>query len=228
MSRLMTLDHAAFQNLGAHRFHGAVSDDLETLFTILADLPSDRAGVRLRGIDRLSRYLAPDGRIGAVAAEVLGDASRPVRAILFDKTAETNRSLDWHQDRTICVERRVAVDGYGPWSMKAGMQHVAPPFDLLARMLTLRVHLDDVSVENAPLLIAPGSHRYGRVAIGDVPNLVRQCGVHACLAEAGDIWLYATPILHASDAAARPTRRRVLQIDYAAEELPGDLEWLGV
>lgn len=228
MSRLMTLDHAAFQNLGAHRFLGAVSDDLETLFTILADLPSDRAGVRLRGSDRLSPYLAPDGRIGAVAAEVLGDASRPVRAILFDKTAETNWSLDWHQDRTICVERRVAVDGYDPWSMKAGMQHVAPPFDLLARMVTVRVHLDDVSVENAPLLIAPGSHRYGRVAIRDVPDLVRQCGVHACLAEAGDIWLYATPILHASDAAARPTRRRVLQIDYAAEELPGDLEWLGV
>lgn len=67
-----------------------------------------------------------------------------------------------------------------------------------------------------------------RVAIRDVPDLVRQCGVHACLAEAGDIWLYATPILHASDAAARPTRRRVLQIDYAAEELPSDLEWLSV
>lgn len=228
MSRLMALDHAAFQDLGAHRFHGAVSDDLETLFTILADLPSDRAGVRLRGIDRLSQCLASDGRIGAVAAEVLGDASRPVRAILFDKTAETNWSLDWHQDRTICVERRVAVDGYDPWSMKAGMQHVAPPFDLLARMVTVRVHLDDVSVENASLLIAPGSHRYGRIAIDDVPDVVRQCGVHACLAEAGDIWLYATPILHASDAAARPTRRRVLQIDYAAEELPGDLQWLGV
>lgn len=228
MSRLMALDHAAFQDLGAHRFHGAVSDDLETLFTILADLPSDRAGVRLRGIDRLSQYLAPDGRIGAVAAEVLGDASRPVRAILFDKTAETNWSLDWHQDRTICIERRVAIDGYGPWSMKAGMQHVAPPFDLLSRMVTVRVHLDDVSVENAPLLIAPGSHRYGRVAIDDVPEVVRQCGVQVCLAKAGDIWLYATPILHASDAAARPTRRRVLQIDYAAEELPGDLEWLGV
>lgn len=228
MSRSMTLDHAAFQNLGAQRFHGAVSDDLDTLCAILADLPSDRAGVRLRGIDRLSRYLAPDGRIGVVAAGVLGDASRPVRAILFDKTAETNWSLDWHQDRTICVERRVAVDGYGPWSMKAGMQHVAPPFDLLSRMVTLRVHLDDVSEDNAPLLIAPGSHRYGRVAIDDVPGVVRQCGVQVCLAKAGDIWLYATPILHASDAAARPMRRRVLQIDYAADELPGDLEWLGV
>ncbi|VXB91088.1 hypothetical protein BREVUG8_60239 [Brevundimonas sp. G8] len=128
----------------------------------------------------------------------------------------------------ICVERRVAVDGFGPWSLKAGMQHVAPPFDLLSRMVTLRVHLDDVSEDNAPLLIASGSHHYGRVAIDDVPGVVRQCGVQVCLAKAGDIWLYATPILHASDAAARPMRRRVLQIDYAADELPGDLEWLGV
>jgi ectoine hydroxylase-related dioxygenase (phytanoyl-CoA dioxygenase family) len=228
MSRPAKLDHAAFQKLGAQHFHAAVLDDLDILSTILANLPSDRAGVRLRGIDRLGRYLATGGRIGAVAAEVLGDASRPVRAILFDKTADTNWSLDWHQDRTICVEQRVDVDGYGPWSMKAGMQHVAPPFDLLSRMVTVRVHLDDVSVENAPLLIAPGSHRYGRVAIDHVPEVVRQCGVQVCLAKAGDIWLYATPILHASDAAARPMRRRVLQIDYAAEDLPGDLEWLGV
>jgi len=67
-----------------------------------------------------------------------------VRAILFDKNAKTNWSLAWHQDRTICVKQRIEVDGYGPWTTKGRMQHVAPPFDLLARMLTLRVHLDDV------------------------------------------------------------------------------------
>ena len=46
--------------------------------------------------------------------------------------------------------------------------------------------------------------------------------------QAGDVWLYATPILHASDAATTPLRRRVLQIDYAGHELPGGLEWLRV
>jgi len=43
-----------------------------------------------------------------------------------------------------------------------------------------------------------------------------------------DIWLYATPILHASDAASQPLHRRVLQIDYSVGQLPGGLEWLGV
>lgn len=108
------------------------------------------------------------------------------------------------------------------------MPHVAPPIDLLERMLTIRIHLDDVSTDNAPLLIAPGSHRLGRIAEDEIASVVQRCGVRECLAAAGDVWLYATPILHASDASRKPGRRRVLQVDYAAEELPGGLEWLGI
>jgi ectoine hydroxylase-related dioxygenase (phytanoyl-CoA dioxygenase family) len=108
------------------------------------------------------------------------------------------------------------------------MVHVEPPFDLLATMVTLRVHLDAVPVSNAPLLIAPGSHRRGRIPTPEIPDVVHQCGIIPCLAEAGDTWLYATPILHASDAAVEPSHRRVLHIDYAVGELPGGLQWLGV
>lgn len=97
-----------------------------------------------------------------------------------------------------------------------------------SRMVTLRVHIDDVPVTNAPLLIAPGSHRAGRIPVGNVEEVVRQHGVRACIADAGDVWLYATPILHASEAATMPMSRRVLQVDFAAEELPCGLEWLGV
>ena len=172
--------------------------------------------------------LGPHGSIGKIAARTLGLSSRPVRAVLFDKTERTNWSLAWHQDRTICVKQRVEVDGFGPWTMKDGMQHVAPPFDLLSRMVTLRVHLDDVPATNAPLMIAPGSHKHGRVPVAAVDHVVRQCGTYACLADAGDVWAYSTPILHASEAAIAPARRRVLQVDYAAEELPGGLVWLGV
>jgi hypothetical protein len=190
--------------------------------------PSDKAGVRLTGKSALRPLLSTDGAVGAIARTMLGERPRPVRAILFDKTAHKNWKLGWHQDRTIIVKRRVDVEGYGPWSTKAGLQHVAPPFDLLADMVTVRVHLDDVNGQNAPLLIAPGSHRLGRVAETDIAHAVRTCGTFACCAQAGDIWLYATPILHASDAATTPSRRRVLQIDYSARDLPGGLEWLGL
>ncbi len=61
-----------------------------------------------------------------------------------------------------------------------------------------------------------------------IESVVRRCGTTQCLADAGDVWLYATPILHASEAASRPAHRRVLQLDYAAQDLPDGLEWLGV
>jgi ectoine hydroxylase-related dioxygenase (phytanoyl-CoA dioxygenase family) len=108
------------------------------------------------------------------------------------------------------------------------MIHVAPPFALLERMVTLRIHLDPVDTGNAPLLVAPGSHRLGRVPEPDIDRVVSLCGQAACLARRGDIWIYATPILHASDAARRPARRRVLQVDYSPDELPDGLEWLSV
>jgi ectoine hydroxylase-related dioxygenase (phytanoyl-CoA dioxygenase family) len=95
-------------------------------------------------------------------------------------------------------------------------------------MATLRVHLDPVSSTNAPLLIAPGSHKLGRIPETEVPAMVKQCGTFACLADPGDVWLYATLILHASEAAREATHRRVLQVDFAAADLPGGLKWLGV
>jgi hypothetical protein len=213
---------------GAQHVPAAVLPLIEHICDALRDLPSGQAGVRIHGTEALRPMLDAEGSIGAIAAEFLGPQCRPVRAILFDKTAGTNWSLAWHQDRTICVKKRVDVGGYGPWTTKGGMQHVAPPFELLARMITLRVHLDDVPAGNAPLLIAPGSHTAGRVPMADYDAIVDRCGIHACLAKAGDIWVYATPILHASEAADVTGHRRVLQIDYAAEDLPGGLAWLGV
>lgn len=165
--------------------------------------------------------------IGRTAAKYLPDC-RPVRAILFDKSEATNWALGWHQDRTIAVMKRIEVDGFGPWTSKQGLLHVEPPFAIIEGMVTLRVHLDPVDQDNAPLLIALGSHRIGRIEEQRIAALVAQCDTAACLAERGDVWAYATPILHASERAVRPRRRRVLQIDYAAGNLPGGLEWLGV
>lgn len=217
-----------FATYGAQRFQGSLKPCMALLEAALSTLRTDEAGVRIHGLKALAPLLASEGCIGAVAASVLGQDAKPVRAILFNKSAETNWSLAWHQDRTICVKDRREAAEFGPWTVKSGLVHVAPPFELLSRMVTLRAHLDDVPSGNAPLLIAPGSHTFGRIAVEHVDHVVEQCGTATCLAEAGDVWLYATPILHASEAATAPTSRRVLQVDYAAEALPHGLEWLGV
>jgi hypothetical protein len=61
----------------------------------------------------------------------------------------------------------VEAEGFGPWTRKHGALHVAPPFEILADMVTLRVHLDPVPATNAPLLVAPGSFLFGRIPEGE-------------------------------------------------------------
>lgn len=207
---------------GAARLHGAAAPFLCRLEQVLAAVPADRAGVRLHGLTGLAEVLE------SCAAQLLDETARPVRAILFDKNPATNWALGWHQDRTIAVTARAKAPGFGPWSVKAGIHHVEPPFALIEQMRTIRIHLDPVDVDNSPLLIAPGSHRLGKLTDAEIEGAVVRCGTAACLADRGDIWVYATPILHASARATRPERRRVLQVDFSADTLPGSLEWLGL
>lgn len=191
----------------------------------LADLlamPDGRPGARIGAVNGLAALLGPSD---AIAAALLGPAAQAVGAKLFDKSPARNWALGWHQDRTIPVRERRDVPGFGQWTIKAGIPHCFPPFEFLERSLTLRIHLDPVGPDNAPLLVAPGSHRLGPIAEPDVAAAVAGCGVRACLAEAGDVWACATPLLHASDRARQPTRRRVLQLLYSADDLPGGLEW---
>lgn len=213
---------------GFQHHPGAAAPVLPELCRILAGVPIERAGARLYGVHGLPALLDANSTIGSIAATHLGSGARPVRALLFDKSAASNWSLGWHQDRTIVVAERHDTAGFAPWSFKAGLHHVEPPPSLQAAMITLRVHLDAVDADNAPLLIAPGSHRLGRIPQSNVSGVVQRCGIASCIAEPGDVWVYSTPILHASEASTRPRRRRVLQVDYTTKSLPGGLQWLGV
>jgi hypothetical protein len=214
---------------GAALFPAVLSPrDLEDLRALADVSVGARPGARLSGAADLSNRLAATGVIGSVAARLSSSAARPVRAVIFDKSHAANWAVAWHQDRVIPVRGRRDVEGFGPWTTKDGLTHVAPPFDLLARMVTLRVHLDTVEAHNAPLRIALGSHRLGRVSADKVAVQAQGMKTEICLAQAGDVWAYSTPILHASDRAELPGRRRVLQVDYADFDLPGGLHWLGL
>lgn len=223
------LDHQAFETRGAVRVRAALAEaELTAIEAALSDAPTNVAGVRLAGNAGLGECLSASTPVGALASAALNASAFPVRAVLFDKGSENNWGLGWHQDRTIVVKSRRETDGFGPWSIKAGMQHVAPPFDVLEAMVTMRIHLDPVDEDNAPLLYLPGSHRMGRLSEADVSVVAEQTPAATCLAERGDAWIYSTAIVHASKPALTPSRRRVLQIDFAAQPLPGGLEWLGV
>ncbi|HKP26634.1 MAG TPA: phytanoyl-CoA dioxygenase family protein [Dongiaceae bacterium] len=191
-------------------------------------LLAGKPGARIFG-GPIARFIsAADGPLTTLAIQLMGPTARAVRAILFDKTAEANWSVAWHQDRTIAVRERCDVAGYGPWSIKDGAHHVEPPFGVMRDMVTMRAHLDDCTDDNAPLMIALGSHDLGRVPTAEIANAFSGLATVRCLADAGDVWVYATPIIHASDRTRSAARRRVLQVDFCARQLPLGLEWLGV
>lgn len=215
------MDLEAFQRDGALKLPKLLPPDA---VEALRAFPTAGAGVRLHDA-RLPRLLAP---VTGAASALLGMPAGPVRAVLFDKTAEANWAVAWHQDRTIAVAERVEAEGFGPWSRKDGALHVMPPVAVLEQMATVRIHLDPCGPENAPLRVALASHRRGLVPAAEAAKAAGEHQELICLAEAGDVWAYSTPILHASDRSRSPSRRRALQVDYAAFELPGGLRWAGV
>lgn len=151
-------------NDGAEHFPALLSDVDMTHFRALgARISEGEAGQRLIGDPDIHQLTGERGAMGQLAKRLLGPKARPVRAILFDKSAANNWPLGWHQDRTICVKARADVPGYGPFTTKHGLTHVAPPADLLSRMITLRAHLDPCDATNAPLKVALGSHTAGFV-----------------------------------------------------------------
>lgn len=214
-------------NEGTALFRGAALSLLAQLDELAGCVATEKPGVRLHG-DPLLAAIVEHPILADLVRDCIGAPARPVRAILFDKTPDTNWALGWHQDRTIAVRAKHVLPGYEVWTNKAGLPHVEPPFSLIERMLTIRVHLDDVDADNAPLVIAPGSHQLGRIAEAEIGGVVERCGTHICLAARGDIWGYATPILHASGRSQSHRHRRVLQIDYSSDALPEPLEWFGV
>ncbi len=162
----------------------------------------------------LRRWVKPVVGVGAVA----------VRGLLFDKSLDSNWKVAWHQDLSIAVRERKNVPGFGPWSCKAGRAHVQPPVEILKKMLTVRVHLDNCGPASGPLKVIAGSHKRGLLA----PDQIRCCTNRIpieCHVPAGGILLMRPLLLHASSSAVARQSRRVIHLEYAAGPLPAGLEW---
>jgi len=156
---------------------------------------------------------------------VIGREMVAVKATLFDKTAETNWRVQWHQDRAIAVKERMSIPGYGPWSMKSGSLHVEPPTEILAQMLAVRIHLDRCGAENGPLRVIPGSHLLGKLADSRISEVVAENDLVEIYAPQGAIVLMRPLLIHSSSAARNADHRRVLHVEFAPLEAISPLQW---
>jgi ectoine hydroxylase-related dioxygenase (phytanoyl-CoA dioxygenase family) len=170
--------------------------------------------------------LAQSPAIRNLVDPILGQPAFAVRGTLFDKTPEANWKVPWHQDLSIAVQEKLDLDGFGPWSVKAGVVHAQPPVAILEGMLAVRIHIDDCHEENGPLRVIPGSHRLDRLTADQIQTITSQTAVASCPVDAGGVLLMRPLLLHASSASRSPAHRRVIHIDFACAALPGGLKWL--
>lgn len=159
------------------------------------------------------------------ATEILGMKPKVVRVLYFDKTEENNWLVPWHQDRTIALNKKLEVEGWGKWSVKDGVHHVQPSVDVLNNMITFRIHLDDSNRENGCLKVLPKTHTLGLLSQEQIRNITTNHEHHYCEVKAGDVLLMRPHILHASSKCIRPKHRRIVHIEYSSYALPFDLEW---
>jgi hypothetical protein len=158
----------------------------------------------------------------AVAA-VLGPNFGLVRILFFDKPPRQTWALPWHKDLTIAVrDNRLPSREFSKPTRKAGVPHVEAPLSVLESMLTVRVHLDEVTMENGPVKVVPGSHRTGKMLRLDLAPPVH------ILAKRGDVLLMRPLLAHCSGKSHPETERhrRILHLEFAASpKLPDRYAW---
>jgi hypothetical protein len=159
----------------------------------------------------------------AVLREHLGGGFGLVRALFFDKPPDRTWNLPWHKDMSIAVkDNTIASSSFSRPTIKSGVPHVIACDEVLQQMLTLRIHLDEVTEENGPLQVVPGSH-VSSESIGE--GIESAVSIHASI---GDVLAMRPLISHCSGSSMPGTKRhrRILHLEFGATEvLPDGYRW---
>ena len=219
-------DHTQFGRDGFVIVGDVLSDnEVERLREAADSEPLPRANVRnVFAVHGVLREFVHTSDIIRRAHDFFENPPILTRAILFDKKPGANWAVGWHQDVTIAVKSKLDLPGFSAWSIKEGVTHVQPPAEILERMVTIRVHIDDCLEDNGPLQVLPGSHRHGRLSDEEIVKWSNCPGV-TCPMPRGGALAMRPLLLHRSSPAKAPSHRRVLHLEFAGETLPGGLEW---
>jgi hypothetical protein len=170
---------------------------------------------------RVTELVRASALNGALRA-ALGSGAGVVRALYFDKPPGHSWALPWHKDYSLAVRAHGRAGAFTKPTVKAGVPHVVAPRGVLDRMVTARVHLDDMTPENGPLRVIPGSHR----AYHQKDDPPREAVTLHC--RAGDVLLMRPLVTHASGHSKTDAglHRRIVHLECAADaELADGYAW---
>ncbi|MEO6148835.1 MAG: phytanoyl-CoA dioxygenase family protein [Mucilaginibacter sp.] len=162
-------------------------------------------------------------KLRSIVGSLLGKEYFIVKSIYFDKPANSNWFVAYHQDLTISVTNKIDLPGYGPWTVKQGQFGVQPPVKTLEDNYTIRVHLDDTSEDNGALKVIPTSHKKG-IYRAETINWTVEREV-TCNVDAGGIMIMKPLLLHASSRTVNEQNRRVIHVEFSRVKLPEGIGW---
>jgi len=161
--------------------------------------------------------------IKKIINEILGDNYFVVKSIYFDKPEKSNWYVSYHQDLTISVDKKLDLNGFGPWTTKQNQFAVQPPIDYLKNIFTIRIHLDDTDENNGALKVVPNSHSKEIYRPETIDwNLETE---EICSVNKGGIMIMKPLILHGSNRTTNNKKRRVIHIEFSNMELPEEINW---
>lgn len=158
-----------------------------------------------------------------IIRHVFGNNYFVVKSIYFDKPETSNWYVSYHQDLTISVDKKLDLEGFGPWTVKQNQFAVQPPLDFLKNIFTIRIHLDYTDENNGALKVIPSSHLkniYRPETIDWTAETEAICNVGK-----GGIMIMKPLLLHSSSRTVNNKKRRVIHIEFSNQELPPELKW---
>jgi hypothetical protein len=219
----------SFNNLGFEVLKRLITaEEVQALLSELSQFKLEPLSGGIRRIEQRApkvASLATSPELLSIASQHLSSQPELVRAIYFDKSPDNNWLVTWHQDRTVSVSNRFEANDWGPWSIKAGVWHVQPPIIVLEDMVTIRIHLDEVTRSNGCLKIIPSSHTLGILSAQAIQDKIHKEPIVYCEVSAGDAVVMRPHILHSSEKSISPLHRRILHFEYASYTLPTGIYW---
>lgn len=162
-------------------------------------------------------------KIKSLLKALFGNKYFVVKSIYFDKPQTSNWYVSYHQDLTISVDKKINVEGFGPWTVKQNQFAVQPPVSFLENIITLRMHLDDTDENNGALKVIPYSHTKG-IYRPETIDWSNEKEIN-CNVSKGGVMLMKPLLLHSSGRTLNNKRRRVIHVEFANKELPLGLQW---
>ncbi len=167
--------------------------------------------------------LIMNNKLKAIVSDLFGDDYFVVKSIYFDKPETSNWFVAYHQDLTISVDRKIELEGFGPWTVKQNQFAVQPPLAILENNFTIRIHLDYTDENNGALKIISKSHLKGIYRPETIDWKTEE--ELSCAVPSGGIMIMKPLLLHSSSRTTNGNRRRVVHIEFSNRELPKELNW---